>query len=199
MKNTEEQMQKLIDSAYLYSESNQVFSELFCWKKICTLNNKEYYKFRLADSFRLCGFLSESEKVYQTIKVNNLPKSALPLYYSYLGKLYEDTNRIDEALNCYTKALNLNNKYTIYYVYTAIILKQKEKDLEAIKLLKKALKKEGDIDEVNYNLSTSYVRIGKYKEALNCINLCLEIDKNYPNADIIKADIEEILRIKGSH
>ncbi len=192
-------IKELKDKANFYSENNLEFSALIYWKELCKLTENEYYKFRLADTMRLCGFTSDSEKIHNTINIEKIPKKFVGQYYSFLGHLYLDTYRIQDALDAFYKALNFDKSKTYSYVFIASILKTQEKDIEAISLLKKALKKEGNIDEVNYNLSTSYIRLGKYKEALKCINLCLDLDTDFPNANLIKADIEEIIRIKGSH
>jgi tetratricopeptide (TPR) repeat protein len=95
----------------------------------------------------------------------------------------------------YKKALKLNPNITYPYIYLACLLKQQEKDKEAIKYLKIALTKNGDIDEVNYNLATAYLRLGQFKTALQAINKCLLIDSKYPNAKSIKKDIEELINL----
>jgi Tfp pilus assembly protein PilF len=55
---------------------------------------------------------------------------------------------------------------------------------------------DGDIDEVKYNLSTSYIRVGQLEKALKAITECLKIDPKYPNAKNIKKDIELLLKDK---
>ena len=49
-------------------------------------------------------------------------------------------------------------------------------------ILKQALDKEGDIDEVNYNLSLNYARRGNINEAILRMQECIRLDPKYPNA-----------------
>lgn len=90
------------------------------------------------------------------------------------------------------KSFELKSDDTFIYVFIAAILKKQERDVEAIKYLREALKKEGDIDEVNYHLATSYIRLGQLEDALEAINNCLLIDSKYPNAKKIKKDIKQL-------
>lgn len=54
---------------------------------------------------------------------------------------------------------------------------------EAETVLVEALKKEGDIDEVNYNLSLIYARKGNFEEAIKKMENCVKLDPLYPNAN----------------
>ena len=176
------------------------YCELSIWKKINKVSKRVYHKFRLADCLRVCNYLSESEKVFLTIDVNKIPKKSRNQFYDCLGLLYDAMHRYDDALNAFNESLKLSKKYSWTYVFISAVYKMKENDLDAIKYLNKALKKDQPvIDEIYYNLATSYLRLGKYKKALNCINACLSIDKNYVDAEKTKSDIVELLKKKLSN
>ena len=112
------------------------------------------------------------------------------------GLLYKETGHLENALHYYLKSLKLNPQNTLTYVFIADILKIQEKDKEAIGYLLKALTTDGDIDEVNYNLATSYIRVGQLEKASKAIIDCLKIDSKFPNANNIKKDIDLLLKDK---
>ncbi|MES2777620.1 MAG: hypothetical protein V4722_25805 [Bacteroidota bacterium] len=187
-------LQSAVNKAKAYSNRNLPFSEMHYWKSIFEKTGSTSYQFRYAEALHQCGFYNESEKVYSEIAVNKIPKSYKHLYYSYFGHLMLQVGKLSEALELYKKSLKLKSDETMPYVFIGAILKRQERDQEAIKYLTKALNKKGDIDEVNYNLATSYIRIGKLSHALNSIKACLMVDPKFPNAKRIKRDIEELIK-----
>jgi len=187
-------LEKDIAKANEYSKKDFAFSELAQWSLITKDSNKFYHKFRYANSLRLCGFFKESEKVFNSIPPNKIPKEYRHLFYSHFGVLYQELGRFSEALEQYLKYLKLKSDDTVPFIFIANILKMQERNREAIKYLQTALTKDGDIDEVNYNLATSYLRIGKSEEALASISACLKIDPKFPNAKKLKKDILLIIK-----
>jgi tetratricopeptide (TPR) repeat protein len=157
---------------------------------------KVSHQFWYADALRLCGYTKTAEKIFLAIPVQKIPKEYRHLFYVRFGLLYKELGHFEKALHYYLKSFKLNTQYTFTYIFIADILKIQEKDKEAIRYLTKALTTEGDIDEVNYNLATSYIRVGQLQKALKAIIECLKIDSKYPNAKNIKRDIELLLKDK---
>jgi tetratricopeptide (TPR) repeat protein len=175
-------LKQAIKKANACSNKGFPFSELKYWKLIYEKTGKAYHQFRYADALRLCGFSKESEKIYISVPIHGIPEEHRYLYYSYLGHLYDEMGDFNKALSSYLKSFQLKSGDTSIYVFIAAILKKQDKDVEAIKYLEEALKMKGDIDEVNYNLATSYIRLGQLEDALQAINSCLMIDPKFPNA-----------------
>lgn len=179
-----------------YYEKHFNFSALIISQKILEKEPTEYNKFRHADQLRLCGFLSEAQKMYNQIDVDRIPKKGKGNYFRYLGQFFMDCGKWKKAEEAFKKSLDLDDTSTIPYVFLAGALLPLGKNEEAIYYLKLALDKEGDIDEVYYNLATRMAIKGQMESALEFINQCIEIDPNYPNAENIRKDILEYLSIR---
>jgi tetratricopeptide (TPR) repeat protein len=187
-----------IKKATEYSDKDLPFSELKYRKLIFEKTGKASHQFWYADTLRLCGYIKKSEEMFSSIAVQRIPKEYHHAYYLRLGLLYKETGNFEKALTYYLKAFKLNSDDTFTYVFIADILKTQEKDKDAISYLTKALTKEGDIDEVNFNLATSYIRVGNLDKAAKAIDDCLKIDPKYPNAKNIKKDIQLLLKEKDN-
>jgi tetratricopeptide (TPR) repeat protein len=189
-------LETAIKRATEYSEKDLPFSELKYRKLIYQKTGKASHQFWYADALRLCGYTKTAEEVFSAIPVQKIPKEYRHLFYLRFGLLHKETGLLEKALHYYLKSLKLNTQYTFTYIFIADILKIQEKDKEAIDYLIKALTTDGDIDEVNYNLATSYIRVGQLEKALKAIIDCLKIDPKFPNAKNIKKDIELLLKDK---
>lgn len=63
----------------------------------------------------------------------------------------------------------------------------------AIKYLLRSLEFNNQDSQVYYNLSGAYSQIGKYHEALNYINKCLQIDNKYSGANSLRIQLEKLV------
>ncbi len=187
-------LEKAIKKASKYSDKDLAFSELKYRELIYTKTGKASHQFWYADALRLCGYFKKSEEIFSSIPVRQIPKEYRPFYFLRFGLLYKEIGNFQKALYFYLKSFKFNTEYTFTYIFIADILKIQEKDDEAINYLTKALAKDGDIDEVYYNLATSYIRVGQLDKAYKAISECLKIDPKYPNAKKIKQDIDLLLK-----
>ena len=185
-----------IKKATEYSEKDLPFSELKYRKLIYQKTGKVFHQFWYADALRLCGFTRTAEEIFSEIPAQKIPKEYRHLFYLRFGLLYKETGHLENALHYYLKSLKLNPQNTLTYVFIADILKIQEKDKEAIGYLLKALTTDGDIDEVNYNLATSYIRVGQLEKASKAIIDCLKMDSKFPNANNVKKDLDLLLKDK---
>jgi len=87
---------------------------------------------------------------------------------------------------------------TVPYVFLASILKPDRDNAEAVYYLTLTLDKEGDIDEIYYNLATRLAIKGDMHKALDANNKCLSIDQQYPDALNVKKDLENYIVMKDS-
>ena len=74
--------------------------------------------------------------------------------------IHDDQGEIKQAIESFKKAVELNPDETYPYIFLSSVLSKKSKLEEVEKVLKIALEKNGDIDEVNYNLSLNHARKG---------------------------------------
>lgn len=183
------EIEKNLQLIYELEDKEYNFSALFLWEEVLKNNDKEFYQFRYADTLRLCGFFSKAEEVLLSIDINNVPIENRGNYFMYLGQIYKDQGQLDLAKSAFEKAIEFNPNSTIPYVFlNSVLLEDKYID-EAIAILQTALTKDGDIDEVNYNLARLFIRRGEVNEALSAIDRCLKLDPHYPNANELRNDL----------
>lgn len=178
-----------------FEVENMDFSHLRMLIKLVEIEPTEFRKFQLANCYRLCGFFTKGEEVYKEINIKNIPEEYQSLYFVYLGSLYIDMGKDHLAIRCLKKSIKLGHTDTIPYIYLSLLYSKKELINESIEILEKGLSKEGDIDEIYYNLATRYAMLGDYRKALKMINECLRLDSNYPNAFELKKDIKQCIKI----
>jgi tetratricopeptide (TPR) repeat protein len=190
-------IEEILNKISEYENKNLHISALTLWEKIIEKKSKEFYLFRYADLLRLCGFFSKAEGLLLSINENTIPVKYQYNYFLYLGQLYKDWGRLKEAKNAFLKSINLNPDLTVPYIFLSSVLMDESDVDEAISYLKIALTKDGDIDEVNYNIARRLVIKGEMLEALNAINECLKIDSEFPDAEDFKNDIIKYFEIKN--
>jgi tetratricopeptide (TPR) repeat protein len=179
-----------------YVDNNMMFAALLYASKLIENDRSEHSLFQYADVLRLCGFFSKSEAVFLQINVESIPSKYRYIYHLYFGQLYMDMNKTKEAKEQFRKCMEFENCDTVPYIYMATLFRGEESVEDAIHFLEKALEKQGDIDEVYYNLSTRFAIKGDLNLATEMINKCLDIDPLYPNATNIKNDLLECQAIQ---
>lgn len=185
----EDDWQKL---AVDFDEKKWSFSSALAWEKVVVEDPKPFYLIEYVDQLRLSGNYSKAEKIIEEIKIEEIPSKYQFVFYIRKGILHEDQGEIDEAIESYRKSIAYKPDETYPYVFLATALSKKSKLEEAENVFLEALKKEGDIDEVNYNLSIVYARKGDFKKAVEAIKECINIDPDYPNAKTWLADFENM-------
>ncbi|MEP7197665.1 MAG: tetratricopeptide repeat protein [Saprospiraceae bacterium] len=189
LKTMEEDWKKLAEG---YDEMDWSFSSAFAWEKIVKENPKPFYLIQYVDQLRLSGNYSEAEQIISKIKIEEIPGKYQFVYHIRKGMLHEDQGEIEKAIESYRKSTQLKTDDTYPYIFLAAALSKRSKLDEAEEVFLEALKKEGDIDEVNYNLSFVYARKQDFKKAIAAIKECINLDPNYPNAKTWLADFENM-------
>lgn len=110
--------------------------------------------------------------------------------YLYKGIVYYFTRDFDEALSFLNMAAKYCNiKDDEIYFYMALVYTSLSMDNEAIDKYKKCL----EINKKNifalYKLSLLYHKNNKIEEALNCLDIAINIDNNFADAFNIKGQI----------
>jgi tetratricopeptide (TPR) repeat protein len=112
--------------------------------------------------------------------VNKSPNKARP--HSNLGVAQKGQNMVDEALQNFRKALDLNPNYVDALHNLGVILEERNKINEAIAHYRKAVElKPGYIKSRN-NLGVALLRKGKTHEAVEHFIIVLQIEPNFAQA-----------------
>lgn len=128
----------------------------------------------------------------KAVDVREIPEGYEFIFYSKRGLLLEDQGAIDQAIAYYQKSVSYQPDDTYPYVFLHGVLSMKGKLEEAEAVLLEALDKEGDTDEVYYNLSINYARKGDFKMAIATMKMCISFDPDYPEAKTWLADFENM-------
>lgn len=174
------------------------FSNLFVLKILFEREPAEYTHFNLADQLKRCGQYVESLKSFQSVSVNDIPDDKKKYYYIYLGQLYTDMGKIKLAKNAFKRSIELGNSSTIPYIYLSSIYLKENNIGKSIEVLNEAVNKEGDQDEVYYNLATRLAICNDILGAIGAKEKCLSIDPNYPNASGFLSDMKTWLMLSKS-
>jgi tetratricopeptide (TPR) repeat protein len=194
-KKIKENVKKALD----YSDKNMEFSALKYWELAFELEPNAYRQLMYADQLRLCGMCEHAEKIFSSIDLEQIPQHFRHFYFSKKGQLFADIGKFAEARTMFKLWVDHDPKSTVPYVFLASVLREEKFNEDAIMILTEALDKEGDIDEVCYNLATRMAIKGDFSSALSLINKCLQLDENYPNAANFKKDMEEVVKLKNPH
>jgi tetratricopeptide (TPR) repeat protein len=185
----EEEWKKLANE---YDDKDWSFSSAYAWEKVVNENQKSFNLLQYVNQLRLSGNYSEAEKIISEISIEEIPSQYQFIFHVRKGMLHEDQGELDEAIESYRKSIERKTDETYPYVFLAVALSKKSRLDDAEKVLLEALEKEGDVDEVNYNLSFVYAKKGEFKKAIQAIKKCIEIDPDYPNAKTWLADFENM-------
>ena len=120
------------------------------------------------------------------------------LYRIYLlrGNALKESDRYPEAAQAYVKACEYNAE-TPPRVFLAGALAWHERFEEAIDVLRDAVNREGDRDEVYLNMAMCQRTLGRLEEAAESALRALAITPDYPVAARVLADIEAALLVKN--
>jgi len=101
--------------------------------------------------------------------------------------------RYSEALPILYKSLELE-KSAYAYKWIGAILLETGKKKEALPYLEKAFEMNPDDAQVIYNLSGAYALNANYKEAMQMLDKLYQIDPNFPEADILKKQLDQVVK-----
>lgn len=186
----------LIQQAEDYDKSDWSFSSTFLWEKIIKDHPSPNHLFQYAAQLRLSGDYVKAEEMLNKIDLQIIPNQHKFTVYVMYGQLYEDQGKMEEASEAYQKSIECGTTETYPYLFLAAVLSKKSQLKKVEQILLEALHKNGNLDEVYYNLSTNYARQGNFKVAYQMMEKCLKIDPSYPRAMVFLEDFENILHLK---
>ncbi len=94
--------------------------------------------------------------------------------YGHLGRFYENNDKTEEAVDAYTKQLDINpNGY--YYVARGLLFFQTGENERSIEDYKSALEFDDNTAYASYNLGRVYMAEGRYAEAKTLFETAIEV------------------------
>jgi len=106
------------------------------------------------------------------------------------GNIFSRSGDWGKAMIEYDKIISLSPNDTLGYVIKASRKIFLGHPAEAIEMLDKALRLEGDLEEVHFNLALAYRCIRDYSLCIHHIDEALKIDPEYRQAIRLRADVE---------
>ena len=131
-------------------------------------------------------FLNRYEEAIDTYqKINELKIDAKN--YLKIGVCYYNKKNIDEAINNYNKAIELNPNFTEAYFNKGICLSNQQKKEEAIEVFNKAIEIVNNDAELYLNRGYCYFSLKNFRKALKDFNKAIELRPNFSEAYCRKA------------
>jgi tetratricopeptide (TPR) repeat protein len=93
-------------------------------------------------------------------------KPSMAAAYAYLGQIYYESQRIEQAETLLNQALNLDSKLADAYYYRGLILAQRDEIQQAAANLHEAI-------TLGYQSADAYYQLGKAYQSLGHTRLCL--------------------------
>jgi tetratricopeptide (TPR) repeat protein len=98
--------------------------------------------------------------------------------WSNMGRYLSDIKRYDEALNCYSRSIDLNDKFVLSWYNKANTLVDLERYEEALECYDKAIEVDPTYSLSFYYKAIALEKLQRYDEALECYDKAIEVDNN---------------------
>jgi tetratricopeptide (TPR) repeat protein len=102
--------------------------------------------------------------------------------FSSLGDLLGSVERYKDSLDCYQKALKLDQSNASTFVEQGVALGNLKRPEEALESLEKAIDLDPESVDAWINRGVSLYKLGRYEEALESYKKALDLDPEYVNA-----------------
>ena len=182
-----------------YYIKSQIYTKLYIGNKALVLLNKALSLLKQQDDpehtqelkilncrGKCLIFLNRFDEAIETYqKINSYEANAKN--YLKIGVCYYNKQNIDEAINNYNKAIELNPVYTEAYFNKGICLCNQKKKEEAIEVFNKAIEISNNDAELYLNRGYCYFAINNFRKAIKDFNKAIELRPNFSEAYIRKA------------
>ena len=168
----------------IYTKLYRGNKALVLLNKVLSLLNKEndvehLMEIKILNNRGKCFiFLNRYEEAIETYqKINELKIDAKN--YLKIGVCYYNKKNIDEAINNYNKAIELNPNFTEAYFNKGICLSNQQKKEEAIEVFNKAIEIVNNDAELYLNRGYCYFSLKNFRKALKDFNKAIELRPNF--------------------
>lgn len=144
-------------------------------KKAAELGLKERaFKRDLAYAYRENQELEKAENLYKEIIAENPSADD----YLNLAKIKEIDNQLNEAVEYYESALELNGTQSSLYLNLANLYQKLENYNSAVSIFKQGIKNRDNFAPYYIGLGESYIKLNNYEEAKKALQKAVEINEN---------------------
>ena len=176
----------------IYTKLYRGNKALVLLNKVLTLLNKEndvehLMEIKILNYRGKCLiFLNRFDEAIETYeKINDLKIDAKN--FLKIGVCYYNKKNIDEAINNYDKAIELNPNYTEAYFNKGICLSNQQKKEEAIEVFNKAIEIAINDAELYLNRGYCYFSLKNFRKAIKDFNKAIQLRPNFSEAYCRKA------------
>jgi tetratricopeptide (TPR) repeat protein len=152
--------------------------------------NLERAHFEMAKYYETQRYYLQAFHEYRAL-ICLTPYNASP--YLNAADMLIKIGRLEEALPILLKSLPLENTH-FANKWVGQILLQQSRVKESIGYLEEALKLNARDPQLLYNLSGAYALDGQYKKATGTLDKLMAIQPNFPDADILKNQLDQLLK-----
>jgi protein O-GlcNAc transferase len=146
---------------------------------------------QLASQYYQQGDLQQAESIYKKI-LKSYPYNFHVL--NFLGNVLQEQRRVDEAVECYQKAIKLNRTFAGSYFHLGSVFEKSGEFKKAIHYYQEAIKYNPMFDGSYNNLGNVFRKIGQEDEAIPYFEKAIEINPNFWGAYY---NLGEVLQNKG--
>ncbi|MEM3444973.1 MAG: tetratricopeptide repeat protein [Thermoplasmata archaeon] len=125
-------------------------------------------------------------------KVEKRKKSAE--LYNNIGNVLFNMGKVEEALNSYRKAIELDKNYENAYLNAANVLTRAKRFEEAISAVKALLEFNPESAEAHYQLSKIYLEMGEYEKSIQEVDTAIMLKPSFSDAWIGRGALLERVR-----
>ncbi len=147
------------------------------YKKVLELNNQHY------DTLIGLGFTLFQQEKFEEAKF--FLKKALEIndenydLYYLLGKIYKINNNLDDAIKCFTWAIDIEKTFQLAYVELFDVLFMKKKFSEIELLIEQTIKVFGESSDFYHQMGIYYARLNSFINAKKYFELSIGLNKDY--------------------
>ena len=150
-------------------------------------------KNNLASAYMLKGDLERARILL--VEVLNDPLYPTPQFaYFNLAKIYERQGKIDQAIEHYKLALDVEREYPDAYNNLGFLYLQQGRTDLAISAFSEATRLGPKVPVYYRNLGIAYVEAGKRREARRAFERVLELESTGPSAEYARKALDELKR-----
>jgi tetratricopeptide (TPR) repeat protein len=106
-----------------------------------------------------------------------------------IAQVYVMLGRLDEGLEYYRNAIQMDPNYSEYHNEIGNILQEQERYQEAIEHYLQAIRRSAPYAEVYFNKAVCHLRLGELEDALACFDWTLELNPAQPESHALRADV----------
>ncbi|ACV24685.1 tetratricopeptide repeat protein [Methanocaldococcus fervens] len=173
----------LIKSYECRDKGNFLESAYYLEKALELNPNLKLAKFLKAILLMILGDIQRSTKYLEEIAKD----SKDPITYTLLGQCYELSGNFDKALECYEKSLGIDEKFALVVFFKSLCVGISDECDKTLTYCDKLIANSPDFVPAYIIKADLLRRLGRYEEALHCLNRALDLKSNDKNAMYLKA------------